>query len=137
MNRTCSMYLIQCPARPISPKVSLLERPVPGKASKSGTTGYIVIDAAVPWKSPAPEDATQAAPIADIDARRAGVVGPDFTRAAIVRAAVLPMTPEGIPVRGGAGVITVPLGLVRGREIWWGGAKAIPTAKTFASRALS
>jgi hypothetical protein len=42
------------------------------------------------------------------------------------------MTPEGIPVRGGAGEITVPFGLFLGSEIAWGGANAIPTPKTFA-----
>ena len=49
----------------------------------------------------------------------------------MVRATVLPMTPDGIPVRGGAGAISVPLALVRGCEIWCGGANAMPTAKTF------
>jgi hypothetical protein len=41
------------------------------------------------------------------------------------------MIPEGIPVRGGAGAMTVPLGLLRGREMACGGAKAIPIAKMF------
>ena len=38
------------------------------------------------------------------------------------------MTPDGIPVRGGAGKIGVPRGFVIGLEIACGGAKAIPTA---------
>jgi hypothetical protein len=47
------------------------------------------------------------------------------------------MIPDGMPVRGGAGAITVPLTLVRGREIWCGGANAIPTAKWFANAGAS
>lgn len=50
-------------------------------------------------------------------------------RSTIERAAALAITPDGMPVRGGAGVMSVPLALLRGREIWWGGAKAIPTAQ--------
>ena len=41
------------------------------------------------------------------------------------------MTPEGIPVRGGVGKMGVPFGLVIGFEMGCGGAKAMPTAKTF------
>ena len=48
-----------------------------------------------------------------------------------------PISPDGMPVRGGAGAITVPRGFVRGREIWWGGAKAMPTANTFAYAGLT
>ncbi len=58
-------------------------------------------------------------------------------RSAIVAATVRPMTPLGMPVRGGAGAITVPLGLLRGREIWCGGAKAIPAAKWFGNPGAS
>ena len=47
----------------------------------------------------------------------------------MVRAAVLPMTPDGMPVRGGEGAMTVPFGVLRGFEIWCGGANAMPTAK--------
>ena len=43
------------------------------------------------------------------------------------------ITPEGIPVRGGEGAITVPAGLLRGFEIGCGGANAIPTAQTLSS----
>jgi hypothetical protein len=50
-------------------------------------------------------------------------------RSVIVRATVLPITPDGIPVRGGDGAIRVPLVDFRGREIWCGGANAIPTAQ--------
>jgi hypothetical protein len=44
------------------------------------------------------------------------------------------MIPDGIPVRGGEGAMTVPLGDFLGREIGWGGAKAIPTAKMLGNR---
>jgi len=46
------------------------------------------------------------------------------------------ITPDGIPVRGGAGAMTVPRGLDSGLEMACGGANAIPTPKTFAYRAL-
>jgi hypothetical protein len=49
-------------------------------------------------------------------------------------AASLPMIPDGMPVRGGDGAITVPPGDFLGREIWWGGANAMPTAKMFGKR---
>jgi hypothetical protein len=52
-----------------------------------------------------------------IEARCDAVVVPNLMRDTMVNATVLPITPEGMPVRGGAGEITVPLGLVRGREI--------------------
>jgi hypothetical protein len=48
-----------------------------------------------------------------------------------LRATAFPIWADGIPVRGGAGVIEVPFGLVRGREIGCGGANAIPAAKMF------
>jgi hypothetical protein len=44
------------------------------------------------------------------------------------------MIPEGMPVRGGDGAMTVPFDDFRGCEIWWGGAKAIPTAKMWGNR---
>ena len=47
----------------------------------------------------------------------------------MLRATALPISAEGIPVRGGAGAMRVPFGLVRGCEIACGGAKAIPAAK--------
>ena len=46
----------------------------------------------------------------------------------MLRATALPIVAEGIPVRGGAGAITVPLGLLWGIEIGCGGANAIPAA---------
>ena len=49
----------------------------------------------------------------------------------MLRATALPIIAEGMPVRGGAGATGAPLGVCRGREIAWGGAKAIPAAKTF------
>ena len=55
---------------------------------------------------------------------------PCLMRCAMVCATARPMTPDGMPVRGGAGAITVPFGLVRGRDIWCGGAKAMPAAHT-------
>jgi hypothetical protein len=51
-------------------------------------------------------------------------------RSAMVWATARPITPDGIPVRGGAGAIMVPLGLCCGRDIWCGGANAIPAAHT-------
>ena len=51
---------------------------------------------------------------------------------AMLCATARPIRPDGIPVRGGAGAMTVPFGFVRGREIWCGGANAMPTAKTLA-----
>ena len=50
-------------------------------------------------------------------------------RSTIVWATLLPIIPDGMPVRGGEGAIIVPLGVLRGREIWCGGANAIPAAK--------
>jgi hypothetical protein len=50
----------------------------------------------------------------------------------MLRATVLPIVADGIPVRGGAGAITVPLGLSRGIEIACGSANAIPAAKMLA-----
>jgi hypothetical protein len=50
----------------------------------------------------------------------------------MLRATTRPVVAEGIPVRGGAAKIGVPLGLKCGQEMGWGGAKAIPAAKMFA-----
>jgi len=49
----------------------------------------------------------------------------------MLKIASFPIIPDGIPVRGGAGAMSVPLGDFRGFEIWCGGANAIPTAKIF------
>ena len=49
----------------------------------------------------------------------------------MLSAITFPITPEGIPVRGGAGKMPVPLGLNIGFEMGWGGAKAIQEAKIF------
>ena len=72
---------------------------------------------------PAPAEATQAAPMLAIDASWAGRSSPCLIRSTIVSAAVLPMTPDGIPVRGGEGAMTRAVGalaragdLVRRRE---------------------
>ena len=77
----------------------------------------MVMDAAVPFRSPAPAEATQAAPMFAIEALCIGVVDPFSIISVMFLAANFPMIPDGIPVRGGVGVISVPLVLVRGREI--------------------
>jgi hypothetical protein len=69
-----------------------------------------------------------------IDADRTGAEAPSLIMAEMLVAASFPMIPDGMPVRGGDGVMTVPLGDFRGFEIWWGGAKAIPTAKMVGNR---
>ncbi|MEI2719977.1 MAG: hypothetical protein V9E87_07520 [Gemmatimonadales bacterium] len=79
----------------------------------------------------APAEATQAAPISG---HRRGVQS-DLERpwmmSTMLRATVLPMIADGMPVRGGAGAIAAPLGVVYGLEIACGGANAIPAAKMF------
>jgi len=50
----------------------------------------------------------------------------------ILSATILAVIPDGIPVLGGAGEITVPFLLLRGFEIACGGANAIPGAKILA-----
>ena len=107
-----------------------MSRPVCGYFAGSGTTGNMVIAAAEPLRKPVPAEATHAAPMVAIDARWAGAAG-FLMRSRMVSATVLAMTPDGMPVRGGLGVITVPLGLLRGREIGCGGANAMPGAKMF------
>jgi len=92
----------------------------------------MVIAAAEPFRSPVPADAMHAAPMWAIDAVWVGAVAPFVIMSAMVSAATRPMIPEGIPVRGGAGAMTVPRGLLRGVEIGCGGAKAMPTPNTFA-----
>src|SRR5208337_219045 len=128
MNRWCSRTLIQWPARPSSPDVPAMSRPVCGYLTGSGTTGNIVIAAAEPLRKPVPAEATHAAPMVAIEARWAAAAG-FLMRSRMVSATVLAMMPDGIPVRGGLGALTVPLGLLRGREIGCGGANAIPGAK--------
>jgi len=86
--------------------------------------------AAEPLVRPVPADATQAAPMWAMDAGSAGASG-SLTRRAMVIAAALPITPDGMPVRGGAGAMRVPLGVLCGWEMAWGGANAMPTAKMF------
>src|SRR5664280_2887148 len=102
---------------PISPDVSFRLRPDSGKRAKLGTIGYMVMAAAVPVRMPAPADAMQAAPIDAIDAVCRGAVSPRSIRSAMEWATTRPMTPDGMPVRGGAGEMTVPSGVDRGREI--------------------
>ena len=77
----------------------------------------MVIEAADPRLSPDPAEATQAAPISAIDADAAVAPGPPLMSSRILRIAVLPMIPDGIPVRGGEGAISVPFGDLRGFEI--------------------
>src|ERR1035437_4764102 len=130
MKRLCKSSLVQCAPSPISPVVSLRLRPDTGKRAVSGTIGYMVIAAADPVRMPAPAEAMHAAPIDAMDAVCSGAVSPLSIRSAMKWATTRPMTPDGMPVRGGAGEITVPSQLDRGREIGWGGANAIPTPKT-------
>ena len=112
------MALVQCAANPISPVVFARSLPPPvGYFLVSGTMGNIVIAAAVPFRDPVPAEAMQAAPMEAIDASCLVVIAPLRIRSAIDSAATRPITPDGIPVRGGAGAMTVPLGEVRGREI--------------------
>jgi hypothetical protein len=49
----------------------------------------------------------------------------------ILSATNFAVIPDGIPVLGGAGKISVPFLLFLGFEILWGGAKAISGAKMF------
>ena len=67
-----------------------------------------------------------------MDAVWDGWVLPRRIMPAMLRATCRPITADGIPVRGGAGAITVPLGLVRWVEIACGGANAIPMPNTLA-----
>jgi len=92
--------------------------------------GKTVIEAAVPVNGFAPAEATQAAPISAIEAV---CVGPSAPRimSTTLRATVLPIIAEGMPVRGGAGATAAPLGVAYGFEIACGGAKAMPAAKMF------
>ena len=86
----------------------------------------------MPLVKPAPAEATQAAPISAIDAVCSGLVALPVIMSAMLCATALPMSPDGMPVRGGAGEMTVPFGLVRGTEIGCGGANAMPMPKTLA-----
>jgi hypothetical protein len=52
-------------------------------------------------------------------------------RLTIFSAVIFPITPDGIPVRGGVGKIFVPFLFVIGFEMLCGGAKEIPGAKIF------
>src|SRR5487761_2143821 len=92
--------------------------------------GNTVIAAAVPVNTPLPPDAMQAAPCSAMEAVCTLARLPFLIRSAIVSATVRPITPDGMPVRGGAGVIEVPFGVVRGWDIGCGGAKAMPAAQT-------
>ena len=83
----------------------------------------------MPLNGLAPAEAMQAAPISAIDAVRVGASAPAIMSTTLL-ATALPIIAEGIPVRGGAGAITVPFGLLRGTEIACGGANAIPAANT-------
>ena len=76
-------------------------------------------------------EATHAAPISAIEAWCCGVFDFPLIMSAMFIAQARPMSPDGMPVRGGAGEITVPLGALRGVEIGCGGAKAMPTPNTF------
>ncbi len=86
----------------------------------------------MPLQTLAPADATHAAPIVASDAECVGFVAPFVIMSTMLSATVRPMIPDGMPVRGGAGAITVPFFDLRGREMAWGGANAMPAANTFA-----
>ena len=109
---------------------AVLVAAVLGVALEVGTIGKTVIEAAVRVNGLAPAEATQAAPISAIEAVWVGASAPRIMSTMLL-ATALPIIAEGIPVRGGAGAMTVPFGLLRGTEIGCGGAKAIPAAKTF------
>ena len=89
------------------------------------------METAVPLKTLAPAEAMQAAPMCASDACRFGASAFPLIMSTMLKATSRAMTPEGIPVRGGVGKIGVPFGLFIGLEIACGGAKAMPTAKTF------
>ncbi len=65
-----------------------------------------------------------------IDAEWVGCAAPRVM-SAMLAATALPISAEGIAVRGGAGAMSVPFGLACGSEIACGGANAIPAAKMF------
>lgn len=79
--------------------------------------GYIVIETAVPFSALAPADAIHAAPIFDMDAFRTGFSASPFIISTMLKATSLPITPDGIPVRGGVGEIGVPFVLFAGFEM--------------------
>lgn len=56
-----------------------------------------------------------------------GLLAP-FSMSRILAATAIAMEAEGIPVRGGAGLMGVPLALLMGLLMGCGGAKAIPIA---------
>jgi len=56
---------------------------------------------------------------------------PFFIKSIIFLEIIRPITPETIPVLGGAAEIDVPFGVMCGCEIGPGGANAIPPAKIF------
>ena len=87
--------------------------------------------AAEPLVMPNPADTIQAAPILAIEALCFNLCSPFFTKFTMFKATTLPDTPDGIPVRGGAGKIAVPFLLFIGFEMECGGAKAIPGANMF------
>jgi hypothetical protein len=96
--------------------------------------GNTVMAAAVPVNGFAPAEATQAAPIFGHRRVCVGAVAPRIMSTTL-RATALPIIADGMPVRGGAGAMSAPLGLVIGREMACGGANAMPAAKMFGTRA--
>lgn len=75
------------------------------------------MEAADPLLRPDPAEATHAAPISDIEADATEADAPFFINSRMLKIAVLPMIPDGIPVRGGDGAINVPFGDLRGLDI--------------------
>lgn len=83
----------------------------------------------LPFNNPNPVEAIHAAPKLPKDTLCGVTILPAFTDSIMFSATNFAVMPEGMPVRGGAGNISVPLALFRGFEIVCGGAKAIPGAK--------
>ena len=83
----------------------------------------------LPFRIPNPEDAIQAAPIFPIEPLWCKDGFPVLILSIILSATNFAVIPDGIPVRGGDGKISVPFLLFRGFEMECGGAKAIHGAK--------
>ena len=83
----------------------------------------------LPFVIPYPAEAIHAAPIFPMEPLWCNSPFDRLIMEMILSATSFAVIPEGIPVLGGAGVISVPFLLFLGLEIPCGGAKAIPGAK--------
>ena len=83
----------------------------------------------LPFVIPNPADAMHAAPIFPMDPLWCNSLSECLIISMMLSATNFAVIPDGIPVLGGAGVISVPFLLFLGLEILCGGAKAIPGAK--------